>query len=72
VRGELQIIGSWNSSHGTGTISDWKACVDYLSREEIDVTPLITHTFPLKDIVNVFNMIQNKQLKSVKVLITPT
>ena len=69
LRGEFKLISSWNSNISDLNCNDWRICIDYLANGELDIKPLITHTFQLKDIVNVFDKIKNKEINYLKVLI---
>ena len=70
IRGEFHIYSSWNSNVSEGS-NDWQVCVNYLARGELDVKPLVTHTFPLGSIVDAFKKIRDKEIDAVKVIINP-
>ncbi len=71
MRGELNIISSWNSVINDKHNNDWKFCMDYISKNEIKIDKIITHTFSLDQIDKVLNMIKNKDLEFIKVIINP-
>ena len=71
LRNEFNLFSSWNSNISDNICNDWKICADYLAKGELDVKPLITHVFPLKDIVQVFDKIKNHELNYLKVIINP-
>lgn len=66
LRGEMKIYYSWNS-----TLEEWGQCVDYISKREADVIPLITHKFPLRGVVDAFDKVYHKKIKYLKVIINP-
>jgi L-iditol 2-dehydrogenase len=70
LRSEFKIFSSWNSNIA-GSDNDWQVCVNYLARGELDVSPLITHKYPLNNIVEAFYKIRNKEIEYVKVIINP-
>ena len=45
LRKQLQLLGTWNSSFGTGSISDWTEAISILIEKKIDVASLITHKY---------------------------
>lgn len=45
LRKQLHLCGTWNSSYDGVNSSDWTEAVDVLTRKELDVLPLITHTY---------------------------
>jgi threonine dehydrogenase-like Zn-dependent dehydrogenase len=71
LRGEIKVIASWNSNISSGLDDDWTACIRYLSNKELDPMPLITHTFPLKQIREAFEGVCNKEFDFIKVIIHP-
>lgn len=71
LRSEFKIVSSWNSNISDNIGNDWRVCINYLSRKELNLKPLITHTYSLKDINVAFDDIVNKKIKYLKVIINP-
>jgi len=71
LRSELKIYSSWNSNISDPFKNDWKVCMNLMSKNEIDVNPLITHRYQLKEIVEAFDKIKDKKISCLKVLIHP-
>lgn len=69
LRGEIGIITSWNSNITKASIDDWKTSMNFIKDKKIDVSNIITHRFPLKKIQEVFDIIYNKKIKAIKVII---
>ena len=67
MRGEMELITSWNSSIET----DWKKSIELISDGLINVNAMISHKFSLDEISDVFNKINSKSINSVKVIINP-
>lgn len=59
LRKELKIYGTWNSSYGEKE-NDWKESLNAMASGKINVKVLITHTFPLKECNEAFEMMKNK------------
>lgn len=70
LRSEFNIFSSWNSNIAQYD-NEWQVCVNYLARGDFDLKPLITHKYPLNDIIEIFNKIRRKEIKSIKVIINP-
>ncbi len=60
LRKELKVLGTWNSSFNDAQ-NDWKESLKAMSDGSIDVKPLITHKFPLKDCNRAFEMMKNRE-----------
>jgi len=71
LRGELFIIGSWNSSIAPLPINEWKSSLDFMDTGKIKVKPLISHRVKLEDCKEVFNMMYYKKEIFNKVLFIP-
>ena len=67
MRGEMELITSWNSSVKT----DWEKSVKLLSEGLINIDAMITHKFSLDEIYYVFKRINSKSIDSVKVIVNP-
>ena len=59
LRKELKIYGTWNSSYND-IENDWRESLEAMSREKINVKPLITHKLPLSQCNEAFEMMKNK------------
>lgn len=71
IRGETTVITSWNSLHEESLLSEWKTCVELLAKKEVDILPLVTHSAPLSNIVQIFNQIKQKEILPIKAIINP-
>lgn len=59
LRKELKVFGTWNSSYNE-LENDWKESLKAMAEGKINVKPLITHKFPLKECNKAFEMMKNK------------
>lgn len=50
---------------------DCAEILELISEEKIDTTPLITHTYPLSDIENAYDLFENRKNNVIKVAVTP-
>ena len=57
LRKQLTLKGTWNSSYND-SVNDWKTVVRAISSKELDVRPLISHKFALKDYRTAFDIIR--------------
>ena len=71
LRGETKILSSWNSNHIGPFNNDWRVCLNYLSRKELNLKPVITHLVSLKNSIKVFEDVKNKKIKSIKIIVHP-
>ena len=71
LRGELTILGSWNSSIAPLPINEWESSLMFLKSGKIKTDPLVTHRFRLEDCQKAFNMMYNKTEVFTKVLFKP-
>lgn len=69
LRKELKISGTWNSCYNSHE-NDWKESLNAMENGYIDVKPLITHKFALKDCNIAFEMMKNKTEFFNKVMLT--
>lgn len=60
LRREIQIIGVWNSKFHAQE-NDWKDTLAAFQMKKIDVLPLITHKFLLKDYQSAFDIMHKKK-----------
>ena len=60
LRKELSVEGTWNSSYGEKN-NDWKESISALSNGVINVKPLITHKYPLRECCNAFEMMKERK-----------
>ncbi len=59
LRKELKLYGTWNSSYND-LQNDWKDSLTAMAEGKIDVKPLITHRYDLKDCHAAFEMMKNR------------
>lgn len=72
VRNEVIIEGSWNSYSVPFPGREWHDILDLLGNKKLQVNPLISHVFPLRDAPQVFQDILDRKLKSYnKIIFTP-
>ena len=71
LRGELSIIGSWNSSITPLPINEWKSSLEFMDKGKIKVKPLLSHRVKLEDCKKVFEMMYYKKETYNKVLFIP-
>ena len=71
LRGELFVIGSWNSSIAPLPVNEWKSSLDFMDKGKIKVKPLISHRVKLEDCKEVFEMMYYKKEIFNKVLFIP-
>ena len=69
LRKELVVFGTWNSSYNDRQ-NDWKESLKAIAEGKINVKPLITHTYPLKDCHQAFEMMKNRTEFYCKVMLT--
>ncbi|MBR3979100.1 MAG: galactitol-1-phosphate 5-dehydrogenase [Oscillospiraceae bacterium] len=69
LKKELSVFGTWNSAYSQ-TQNDWQAALTEMASGRLDVKPLITHVFPLKDVQQAFDMVRNKTEFFNKVMLT--
>lgn len=69
LRKELAITGTWNSNFGSKK-NDWCDVLEILSSKEIDLTPLITKIYDMKDYKEAFDLVRSSAL-TYKVILKP-
>lgn len=67
LRKQLQLIGTWNSSHNLME-DDWQDAIYAMHTKALDVEPLISHEFDLSDYEKAFEAIRNKDTHTCKVM----
>lgn len=62
-----------NLTFKTGGVDgcDCAEILELISEGKIDTTPLITHTYPLSDIENAYDLFENRKNNVIKVAVTP-
>jgi L-iditol 2-dehydrogenase len=71
LRGELIILGSWNSSIAPLPINEWESALKFMNNGKIRVKPLISHRVRLEDCQSVFEMMFYKKEVFTKVMFKP-
>ena len=71
LRGELIILGSWNSSIAPLPINEWESALKFMNNGKIRVKPLISHRVRLEDCQSVFEMMFYKKEVFTKVMFQP-
>lgn len=69
LRRELTIHGTWNSKWTPRGLDDWSTAMAFMDRE-LTVAPLISHTPPLSEGVEVFDAVYNRKIRYSKVIFT--
>lgn len=67
LRNQLSLKGTWNSSYNQME-NDWKDTVFAMASGDLDVIPLITHRFSLKEYNEAFAVMKSKSIFSCKVM----
>ncbi len=72
LRNQIRITGTWNSSFAgnDGADDDWHYVLDRLSKGGISPEKLITHRYPLDDIIRGFELMRDKSEDYIKVMYT--
>lgn len=68
LRKQLRLKGTWNSCYDGTNKSDWTEAVDALSKNEIDVQPLISHCFTQEKLGEGLELMRNKKESYCKVM----
>lgn len=68
LRKELQVFGTWNSSYNAQQ-NDWKESLQAIEKGKLDIKSLITHTYPLEDCIQAFEMMKNREEFYCKVML---
>ncbi len=71
LRGELQVIGAWNSLNSPLPINEWDSSLRFVNAGKIKCAPLISHRFRLEECVKAFDMMFNKKEVFNKVMFKP-
>lgn len=70
LRKQLKIVGTWNSAYDGVNPSDWTDAVEALANNEVNVEPLISHSFPQEELMKGLELMQEHQEPYCKVMIT--
>lgn len=68
LRKQLTLIGTWNSNFGTSK-TDWLPVISLLQKERLKLNPLITHRFPLVDLIKGLEIMKTGSEYSNKIMI---
>jgi len=71
LRKQLTLKGTWNSGYGGMPGNDWDKALKYLSGGKLDLSGLITHTFPLEESEKAFSLMRDRNEFYVKLLFLP-
>ncbi len=71
LRGELNIVGSWNSSIAPLPISEWKTSLAFMNSGRLKINPIISHRYRLEECQECFDMMYQKKEIFNKVLFKP-
>ena len=66
LRSEISIKGVWNSSYKNNSQDDWDLAIDFLTKNQPEVSKLITHKFKLEDGINAFNALKQDSHIAIK------
>ncbi len=69
LRKQLTLKGTWNSSYNYSH-NDWHSAISCMQSGKIQLEPLITHRFPFSKCKEAFEVMQDKNQFSVKVMFT--
>ena len=70
LRKQLTVYGTWNSSF-TQKQNDWHTAINAMASKRLDLTPLITHRFPLNACTEAFNILKDKSQFSCRIMFIP-
>lgn len=68
LRKQLRVVGTWNSSYDGTNPSDWTEAVEALAKNEINVSPLISHCFTQEKLVEGLNLMKENNEPYCKVM----
>lgn len=68
-RHELTLKGFWNSYAAPFPGAAWEKSINYIQDNRIELEKLISHRFPLKDVKDVFTMIEKRSEEYNKILL---
>lgn len=68
LRKQLSVFGTWNSSFTHSEEDDWHYVLDRLRRGKLHPEKLITHKYPLEELINGFEIMRDKKEDYVKVI----
>lgn len=69
LRKQLKIVGTWNSAYDGVNPSDWTDAVEALANNEVNVEPLISHSFPQEELMKGLELMREHQEPYCKVMI---
>lgn len=67
LRKELNVVGTWNSKFSSYE-NDWRDAIYAMENGLIDLAPIITHLFPLREYVKAFKLMHEKKEPYLKVM----
>ena len=68
LRKQLNIQGTWNSSYDNKYSSDWTESVTALENDELNISPLISHTFSQEKLMNGLRLMREHKEPYCKVM----
>lgn len=68
LRKQLHLFGTWNSAFDATNPSDWTEAVTTLANGEMDVLPLISHTFSQENLMEGLELMRDKKETYCKVM----
>ena len=68
LRNQLTLVGTWNSSFTKESTDDWHYVIDRLQRGAVHPEKLISHEYPLEEIIQGFEIMRDKKEEYVKVM----
>ena len=69
LRGQVQIIGTWNSKYDESNTSDWKEACKFISEGKLQLMPLITHIYPQEKLNEALELMKKHEEPYCKVMI---
>jgi L-iditol 2-dehydrogenase len=67
LRKQLTVYGTWNSSYSRKQ-NDWRLALEAMVSGSVDVKPLVTQRFPLRDCAKAFDLLKDKSQFSCRVM----
>lgn len=71
LRGELVLMGAWNSLNSPLPVNEWQSSLDFMASGRIKCLPLISHRFRLEECQEAFDMMYNRKEIFNKVIFKP-
>lgn len=61
LKKQLRLFGTWNSEFHPLPLNEWEMTLKFMENGLLKLKPLISHRFPLEEVVKVFDMMYNRK-----------